>query len=434
MNQYPINASNISMPRLIAILIFAFAVASTSFADKPTGLLVHEWGVLIRGNTSAPLLTTPNELISGLPDFVIAHEEKYTVQKVYRPWTKPVIHFYGDYRGDVNVQLLTALGRPLVYWPPPQLLTETFWNMGDGTIDAVGMVWKGRITDQQPGRTPDVEAKHWWSTARRIPGLYFESEKGSDRFIFYEGTAHQPATVTGKVTGDTLTISNTHDADSGTVLVVIVDGMDRYLHAVENVPGGESVAVNRKDIMSRKATPKQILEACRQQWITFGMTTDEARHIVDIWADDLVNTTGFVMISRLPRPIYDKIFPLKITPKPDRTVRVGLIFDSLGGNPDRAKWLATVGPRVKKLIANLGNDSFHVRRDARFELARIGDMAKAELTIAAKSGDAETREVAKELLEAIKPAAVMPLPFHAKGSQPTHVKRTWKDVPRVDQR
>ncbi len=429
----------------LLVLTFVFSINSamthgqpaalapdTSKPKTPTakGLVVHEWGVLVKGNTKTPLLMAPNELITGLPEFVTLHENQYKTRKVYRPWNKPVIHFYGPSNIDIHVQLITAKGRPTAYFPKPELIEETFWSMGDGTIEAVGMTWKGKLTTDAPKTLPTVNEKHWWQTARTIPGLYFQQEKQSERFIFYEGTAHQAATIIGMVKDDTLTLINNDEAKSGRVLLIIADNGKRYLHTVESIEGRTGIELSRKQLMNKPTDEKAILDACRAQWRAFGMTADEAAAITDIWKDDLLQDTGFLMISRMPPRHYDAMFPLRITPQPEELVRVGMVFDQLGGQTDRAQWLTSLAKSINPLITQLGDNEFHKREAAQFKLRAFGDLASPFLNKATGSDDPEISNTARRLLKELEPKLVKPLPVHGPGAKPVHIKRTWKSQQR----
>jgi len=107
-------------------------------------LIVHEWGVQIPSlATVKPLiefeaangdgnlksvLAPPGELIDDLPSFVLRHDSP--PQRLYRPWTKPVIHLYGPQGLEVGIEVRTPQGTPTAYWPKPTLIEETFWVMG----------------------------------------------------------------------------------------------------------------------------------------------------------------------------------------------------------------------------------------------------------------------------------------------------------------
>jgi len=136
---------------LALMLTLAPAAPAGEGPEPQERFIVHEWGVQVRtravissGIGFAPrpdakfqtVLAAPKELISGLPAFVLRHEKQYKPTQQHRNWDKPVLHLYGRDGLEFSVKVLTAAGRPLAYWPKPQLVEETFWMMGSGVTDA----------------------------------------------------------------------------------------------------------------------------------------------------------------------------------------------------------------------------------------------------------------------------------------------------------
>lgn len=404
--------------------------------------IVHEWGVMVRSTvletpshlgmhrnekeaqpgSPRATLAAPDELLCQLPPFVLRHAKEFTPRAQFCEWDKPVLHFYGSEDLDVAIRLLTPHGRPQAYWPKPKLLEETFWRMGSGVTDAVGLEWTGKLSKTPAAQLEAPVAGHWWHTAREIPGLYFNSAGGSERFIFYEATAFQEPVLTGKVSETELELKNAAVAGSGPVLVIVNDGVRRGWSAVQDVPADGSVKLARADCF--KATDEAgLLAACRAQWEAFGMTKEEARAIVEIWKPDLLNFKGFLVISRLPSALYEKIFPLEITPKPAELVRAGVIFDTLPGEAARINWLSELGKLMSAWGKDLGSEDFDTRAKAARAFAKLGDLATPELQKLADSPDAETRTIAQRLLAALKPQPQEALPTHGKGSKSTLIEK-----------
>jgi hypothetical protein len=150
-----------------------------------------------------------------------------------------------------------------------------------------------------------------------------------------------------------------------------------------------------------------MIDVCEQQWRSAGMTAEEARAIVDVWRDDLLHRPGFLVISRMPPELYDRMFPLKVTPEPDERVRVGMVFDTLGGQPERAKWLVSLDQTVATWAKQLGSEDFKQRQAAARKFAALGDLAEPYLKDLAGDPDPEVARSAQALLKAAaQPAAV----------------------------
>lgn len=408
---------------------------------REAGLVVHEWGVQVRsrvvvtnplgphaqggqGQEAKPqeLLAPPQALLSGLPEFVLRHEREFAPQHEARAWLKPVLHFYGPEGLEVSVKVLTPRGKPLAYWPRPELATETFWFMGSGVTDAVGMTWKGRLSAQPAGKAAAVAADHWWRLARAVPGLWFNAGADSERFVFYEASAVQEPLLTGKVGAEELTLANADAADSGPVMVIVNDGAQRHFLAVRNVAGKASVKISRKELLAAPGDEASLLAACRAQWESLDMTGEEARAIVEIWKPDLLSRTGFIVAARVPAEVYDQMFPLEVTPRPEKLVRAGVVFDELPGQDARLGWLPALERTFERWAADLADENYGKRRAAALRLAGAGDLARPFLEKLGKSADPEVQASARALLDQLQPGELS-LPSHGKGSRPVNARR-----------
>ncbi|MCW8132868.1 MAG: hypothetical protein KIS92_21150 [Planctomycetota bacterium] len=402
---------------LFALLAVTLAWSLRAADEEP--FIVHEWGVMVRssvlvastnpaemrlvraapeGGKPAALLSAPNELFSEMPAFVARHDAVYQPKAQYRDWNKPVIHFYGKEGLAVEARIRTPKGHPIAYYPKPKLIEETFWMMGSGRTDAVGMIWSGKLSKQPTGGEPKAPEGHWWNAARTIPGMYFSGEGGAERFIFWEASALQEPLVAASVAADALDLKNAHEDASGQVLVVVNDGTRRGWAVVKDVPGKGSVKVPKDEIFQAAPGDDALLAAARAQWESFGMTREEAAAIVEIWKSDLLASRGFLVVSRMPGKVFDAIFPLEVLPKPDALVRAGVVFDAVPGEAERIGWL----PELKKDMAawskQLEDENFEVRDRAVRAFAQVGDLAAPVLEALAKSEDPNVSTPAKRLL------------------------------------
>ena len=118
---------------------------------------------------------------------------------------------------------------------------------------------------------------HWWAKTRDVAGLWLDTDGGSERFLFYEGTGRGEPTVMARIEGGRLHLDNRDVKESGRVLVVINDGKDRYLREVEKIAAGGSVAFDKADIMAKPVVRSELKQAARRQWSSYGMTEEEAK-------------------------------------------------------------------------------------------------------------------------------------------------------------
>jgi hypothetical protein len=418
----------------VAVALLAPATSAGEAPGQPGKFVVHEWGVQVRTvgrlsyetpvpqkgdghivmqNVPAPdgnarsLFAAPGELIAGLPNFVLRHAAEYKPKYHVTAWDKPVLHFYGPEGREVSVQLLTPQGRPLAYWPKPTLVEKPRKDGWLAGADLAGLSWKGQLSGQPTGKVQEVKDGHWWRTVREVPGLWFNTDSGSERFVFYEASALQEPLLIGKVGAEELTLENTHTADSGPVVVIVNDGQARHFLAVPNVATGAKVKFTKKDLLAADGDAEKLLAACRTQWESFGMTKEEARAIVETWKPDLLNKVGFLVAARAPAETYERMFPLTITPKPDQLVRAGLFFDTLPGEEARAQWLPAVERTFEKWAGELGHNEFAVREAARRRFADMGDLARGFIEKLTRATDPEVRSSAERLIEELKSGTVV---------------------------
>lgn len=400
----------------LKVVVVAAVIAGSLVVMQPTAqaespsLVVHEWGVWVRGLTpqGRDELGPAQELVADLPTFVLRTDSHYTPVERGHGWDKPVLHFYGPEGLRVRVRIDTPLGRPTAYWPKPALFEQkkTYSDARKMWVydltDVAAMEWSGRLSAEPKHSPAPPPAGHWWSRVRQVPGLYFNDDAASERFLFYEATARRWPTVTAELTGETMTLLNSHNQNSGPVVVIVNDGQDRWAARAASVPANGEVRLMRSELSNDDGAASKLLAMCRAQWVTFGMTEDEAAAIVATWEPDLLNSVGVLVISRMPRDVYDKMFPLTISPQPAQTVRVGMVFDALAGQRDRAEWLPGLSATLEQLGLELGDEKYTVRAAARQRLSRMGNLVKPRLEQWVKSDDVEVAATARTLLQPIK--------------------------------
>ncbi len=426
--------------RRVMLFMFVSAVAAMVSAAEQE-LEVHEWGVWVRNQTThGTVLAAPKEEIDGLPGFVLRHEH----DKEYPPkegqefeWHKPVLHFYGSEGLAVSVKVQTPQGNPTAYYPLPRFL-ETKTTIIDGLREreyslqiCSGLEWTGTLSAQAAGKLPQPEKDHWWHNLRQVPAQYFNTAAGCERFIFYEATARQEPLLTGRVgKDDCLTLHNAHTTASGRALLIANDGVRRYLRIIKGIEAAGTLKLRREELMQAPVTDEALLQAAREQWISFGMNAEEARAIVNTWKPDPLGTPGFLLISCLPAEVYDAMFPLTITPRPSRVVRAGVIFDTLPGEDERLEWLPALWHALEERSAKFADEDFEIRQNTKKYFRRLGDLTRPLLQKLLADDDAEVRAAASSLLKEMKPIDAGPLLEPVPGKPNTFIRRAGEDSPK----
>jgi hypothetical protein len=326
---------------LVALLAAALFLAGAALADEPAGpphkeFVVHEWAVCVKGKTpEGTVLSSPAELVSGLPKFVQVVKEPRKVQPM--GWDKPVIHLYGD--EDLSVQLTVKAGEGLLsaYWPAGKAITHAYQDtnrqkmMISRITETTGMEWSGTLHAKPQGKLDEAPKDHWWSAVRDVPSMYFAAGKQCERFLFYEATALQEPAVAAKISADQLKLANSGGDATGQVMVIVSSGDKRYCRVLDSMEANGNATISKTEFLAKECTEPQLLEACQAHWRQFGMTEAEAKAIVKSWRPDLLRAWQVLVISRMPADVYEKMFPLTVSPKPDKLVRVGMVFDRLKG-------------------------------------------------------------------------------------------------------
>ena len=62
------------------------------------------------------------QAVTLLPAFDLRHDKAFVPKRNDLGWDKPVIHFYGPEGLKVEVKVETPEGKPVAYWPKPQLV------------------------------------------------------------------------------------------------------------------------------------------------------------------------------------------------------------------------------------------------------------------------------------------------------------------------
>ena len=335
--------------------------------------MVHEWAVWVKGGAPGgeATLSSPAELVTVLPKFVQVVKNPHEVRPM--GWDKPVIHLYGPDGLVVQVKVTTDKGVLWAYWPAGKVLTHQYQDtnrqkmMISNVIDTIGMEWSGTLQAKPTANLSESPKDHWWSAVRDVPSMYFVADKQCERFLFYEGTARQDATIGATIADDQIKLANSDSADAGEVMVIVNSGDKRYCRTVESIKAGGAETLAKSNIVDKALSEEQLLDACRAHWRHFGMTEAEARAIVQSWKPDLLHPWQILVISRMPGNLYDTMFPLSVSPKPDKLLRVGMVFDRLHG-----KSCANIVPGLSDHIKDL-------RKDAAGEDQAKSKAAKAEL-------------------------------------------------------
>lgn len=384
------------------------AAAATSAAAEPAGkgLAVHEWGVFTAHDDVDVSNADVRAEWDGLPDFIYGRIKGRVLPANWGPLEvrfRPLIFFHADKPVELRVRVSFPGGQPGVWWPGTQIpaakgllqpdKTDFLeWRLGVDCAPA------GFVLRQPP---PAVPKGHWIETARAVKcgdvyAAFGEQQFDCDRerFVFYDGIFPRGKwvrVVVGKDGVVSLHNRTNHPVFDLTVVNRRTEGKVRVGRVATLEAGAEMKSVDMADADAGRFSA-EASAALAKQLTAGGLNPDEAAVLVALRRDDFFSTDGVQVFYRIPQEEYDRLMPLTVEPKPDKTVRVGLVLHP-HCEPDLAE-------RVLAVVRDLNADDFAARDAAVEKLAAMGRAAFTHLARLRKADiPAEVRSRIELVLE-----------------------------------
>jgi hypothetical protein len=349
------------------------AAAPTSESEK---FVAHEWGTFstFAGSDGKPLKFYPND--RDLPGFVYNRfrQTKGGLQDVYVSLETPVLYFYTDRDRTVSVRVDFPKGLMTDWYPqasrPPE--NQLRW-------DDLKVLAKDRPNHQgegDPGRY--FAAREVDAATIRTAGDKSEVE----RFLFYRGVGdfHMPFVVRAQGDGK-FTVQNTgKHSVPGYVLLHVKDRKVTFRVYGPLSAGAEAKA----ELPAEASTVEKLRDAVVAHLVEQGLYEKEARAMVKTWSKDWFGEDGTRVLYLVAEPLTDEFLPLKIDPKPDRTVRV-LVGRHDVLTPEREREIDAL---VKRLTGGSNAESKRADADLTTQLGRYRFAAQkaAEARLTAGGG------------------------------------------------
>ncbi len=416
---------------LVVIGIGACAtLAGGSFGAKEADpLVVHEWGTFtsLQGSDGVTLEGLEREE-EALPRFVYDRTKvrdcplrrvgykglEQPIEGVTQKMETPVIYFHTRSAKRVRVRVDFEQGLISQWYPVSDLLGPPEGSAGDGPLDLAKvprsfLEWEVDLLplgEEAPPQLPEVAGSDdpwlfardvnacWLRTApRRAPDRQGPIE--AERFLFYRGLGRFALPIEVRAErGGRGRIQNRSEFPLADVVVLEVAGERGRLQLLDAVAArGEAEFAHGGDEYwgpIREVGAK--LEALLAETLcTRGLNPDEAKAMVRTWSRSWFRSEGTRVLYIVPRPIVDRMLPLRITPEPEALVRVLL---------GRLEYLT---PEVEDevegaLVARAGGDE-EARRAADARLARLGRFLEPHLRrTMERTQRAEVRAVAQAML------------------------------------
>ena len=266
----------------------------------PAGFEIHEWGVMVG--------CTGNDTF-----FLTSRPEQTVLVK------QPVIYVHSKEKKPFTVKARFADGRPTETYPPAEVTGSTVqWRdvsfAGDEKAAPKGVsgAYSYASLENIMPILSDVDSEE----------LLYEGVK--TRFLYYEGEMRYVNNVLAAydLESQEAYFTNKNDYPVYDVMIVLSkEGSsaftpDIYTARADAIAPGERVSVK----IGRQQT-MELQDALTSQ----GFTRKEALAFSTLWKPSFFyqsNIPGWGhLIYRIPQEQYDKMIPIEVTPKPDKTVR-----------------------------------------------------------------------------------------------------------------
>jgi len=404
----------LSIAVLPILLSVSAAFAGGSDSEK---FIIHEWGTFtsFAGSDGISLEFRPL-VTSDLPDFVLdrakqanlfsqrfsagdrsVYTTKSTVRSLQRMET-PVTYFYTDRERVVDVAVGFPKGLLTEFYPPVRMMFPVFVKGQNEKLADSSLTWEkvkliptGGIKGTM--LPPPTSGNDHYGFARQTDSAMLQiddkliNKTYYEKFLFYRGVGNFDLPVTLQSTaGGKFTIrSSCKDSIHAAFLVQISHGHIRCAK-VGRIESEIETILPKQEI-----TIDQLCDDVAAEIVADGMYEKEARAMVNTWRSSWFGEEGTRLLYLLPQSLTDRMIPLKVTPKPDQTVRV------MVGR------LEVLTPQVEKsietLLIQLASPMPAERDAAMASITRFGRFAEPALQRVSKlSDDPEIKARARELL------------------------------------
>lgn len=394
-------------------------------ASQRMPLTVHEWGTFtfVQGSDGTTLEGLRHD-DWDLPSFV-ARRTRAARSENRTKMETPVTYFYTPREQDVRVSVEFPSGL-FTHWYPdvrafaPKLADES----GEAPKLEGGVLEWGTVHLTPPAQfqdqLPDVEGKSHYRHARDVDAAFVRLcgafGMQHERFLFYRGLGGLASPVTSRYLAITESdgalsaqLELTAPLPSGPMSATPVELPHVYVLAVKEGRGrfvylpalraGRTLTPTIS--VGKDAPPLDDMVAEVQRHMVsslqaLGLYEKEAWAMVRTWAESYFRNEGVRVLFAIPQAVTDVVLPLKVDPKPDKTVRV-MIARVECVTPAQEK-------SVHEQIQLLASPDAAVSKRAGETLLAMGRIAEPLLKRSiACCGDAQRPDLVRALLQSFHP-------------------------------
>lgn len=307
-------------------LTAALFTGNNAIAKPADEFIVHEWGTFstFSGSDGKLLKFLPND--TDLPPFVYNRRSyvKGGLTDSLVSLETPVLYFYSEKDRKVSVQVDFPQGTMTDWYPeasrPPS--QQLRWD----DVQVLSQKKPSLIGD--PGRRGEgTMIRGRYFEARQTDAQYLQITKANtadqleyEKFIFYRGVGDFTMPYEVKARGKGIfTVKNTgKHAVLGQYLIQIQDKNVTFQSLGQLAPNTEKTV----ELPHETSTLEKLADAVTKSLIEQGLYEKEAIAMVKTWSSDWFGENGTRVLYLVAEPLTEELLPLKITPKPDKQIRV----------------------------------------------------------------------------------------------------------------
>jgi hypothetical protein len=315
------------------------ATASRGAASSdPAGLIVHEWGTFLAMNGSDGIsLDGMYHEEHALPSFVHARSrDQLHLRQSRLKGETPVIYFYPRDVQKVQVDVDFPTGLWTQWYPQASTVSPGIVQAGsppqtrNGRISWNVVVRPPQMQNRQPPRT---NSDALWNYARDVDAAYVMSDSATwpnppeewERFIFYRGLGEVPLPVHMRLADGRISATTSErDGLHHLFILRVENGRGAYAYAPSLTATGslEQPVPTMDATLPLDEFVTRVSADVARRLTESGLYEKEARAMVNTWASSYFKTDGIRVLFVMPQSWTDRFIPMRITPAPERLVRV----------------------------------------------------------------------------------------------------------------
>jgi hypothetical protein len=348
------------------------------------GLEVHEWGVFTAHNDLEMANADMRAEWASLPKkFYGQADDRDLPERPFVLSKKPVIFFHTPESLTVELRIDFPGGAPAVWWPATTYPALDAYGNRPGVAESKGayryLEWSLRVQEpdhvekEQPvPKPPQKGAAAWITMLRDVDARTLVTRSEGERFVYYDGLVPMGERVRLAVDKDRVSIANPagHPVFDVTVVDRRVPERARLARVKELAAQAKGQILEFEETEGKEWSARAATTLVNQLKAT-GLFEDEARALANVWEKEFFGADGLTLFYRIPQDEYERLLPLKMKPRPERLVRVGLAHQP-HCEPDFAE-------RIDKIARSLDSDDFETRERAQGYLKEMGRAAFVRL-------------------------------------------------------